>query len=82
MTIQKNQTIYSVDTKKVETVDIYDDPKQMLDDRKKTIIENEGWGEYNHELRSMGEAPVSKSVYLANAKKQADLFNMFYKGDK
>ena len=30
MTIQKNQTIYSVDTGKVETVDIYDDPIEFL----------------------------------------------------
>jgi len=56
--------------------------EQQRKHRMKTIIENEGWGEYNHELRSMGEAPVSKSVYLAKQKKQADLFNMFYKGDK
>ncbi len=34
MTIQKNQTIYSVDTGKVETVDIYDDPIEYLNSLK------------------------------------------------
>jgi len=34
MTIQKNQTIYSVDTGKVETVDIYDDSIEFLNSLK------------------------------------------------